>query len=128
MNLQGNINLAKLKKVGVATINGVRCVCIPVEENDLYIKRNEEKGAEPFKHISFSVAIWENKDGADEYGNTHYCKRSFSKEYRETHPQEENKQYFGNFKPIAVAGNEAQTTPAPVAENVELKGDDNLPF
>ena len=38
MNLTGNINLLKLDMAGIATIRGIKCVVIPIQENDLYVK------------------------------------------------------------------------------------------
>lgn len=98
-NLKGNINLARLTNVGCANIHGVPCVVIPVRENDIYVAQ-DETGA--YKHISVSVNIWENKEGADQYGNTHYVQQNFSKEFRENNP--EKKVYLGNLKPIVLGG------------------------
>lgn len=98
-NLKGNINLARLTNVGCANIHGVPCVVIPVRENDIYVAQDENG---EYKHISVSVNIWENKEGADQYGNTHYVQQNFSKEFRENNP--DKKVYLGNLKPIVLGG------------------------
>ena len=40
-NLQGSIDLLKLQRTGIATIRGVKCLCIPIRENDIYVSVDE---------------------------------------------------------------------------------------
>lgn len=122
MNLQGNINLAKLEKVGFATLKGKRCIVIPVEENDVYIKMDED--GKTLKTAAIGVNIWENREGADQWGNTHYVQQALSKDAREKNP--DKKVYLGNMKPKEPmqSGNEAMTAQAPEIE----PEDDGLPF
>ena len=35
MNLTGNINLLKMDMAGIATIRGIKCVVIPIQENTI---------------------------------------------------------------------------------------------
>lgn len=118
-NLKGNINLARLTNVGCATIKGVPCVVVPIKENDIFVSK-DETGA--YKHISLSVNIWENKEGADQWGNTHYVQQNYSKEFREANP--DRKTYLGNMKPIVFNQQQADVSSLPP---MDTDGDD-LPF
>lgn len=118
-NLKGNINLARLTNVGCATIKGVPCVVIPIKDNDIFVSKDE---AGAYKHISLSVNIWENKEGADQYGNTHYAQQNYSKEFREAHP--DRKTYLGNLKPVVFNQQQADVSSLPP---MDTDGDD-LPF
>ena len=105
MNLQGKINLLKLEKTGLMMVNGRSgaklCVVIPVEDNDIYVSRDESlkpKGA------YLSINAWQsNSDsGVDKYGNSHSVKQGFSKEFRERMGEEEMraKPFIGNLSPL----------------------------
>ena len=37
-----NVNLMKLSRVGVASIKGLKCVVIPIAENDIFISLNDD--------------------------------------------------------------------------------------
>ncbi len=124
-NLSIDINLMKLSRVGVASIHGVKCVVIPVEENDIYVGVDEQNKA---KSAHLHLSAWENKNGVSQYGDTHYIKKSFSKEFREAHPDEaKDTPIIGNAKPIQAQGNGVLTVAAPSVDN-GLGDDDNLPF
>lgn len=124
-SLNIDINLMKLSRTGVASIHGVKCVVIPVEENDIYIGLDEQNKA---KSAHLHITAWENKNGVSQYGDTHYIKNSYSKEFREAHPEiTKDSPIIGNGKPIQQQGNGAQTVAAPSVDN-SLDNDDNLPF
>lgn len=136
MNLQGSINLLKLDKAGLATIDGKSgpklCVVIPVEDNDIYVSR--DNALRP-KAAYLSFAAWANRgeNGVDKYGNSHYVKQSFSKEYREggTGDGMRDKPIIGNLKRLVMPdkadrqidrADNAQTT------HVAIDSKDDLPF
>ena len=129
MNLQGKINLLKLEKTGLMTVNGRSgaklCVVIPVEENDIYVSRDESlkpKGA------YLSINAWQsNSDsGVDQYGNSHSVKQGFSREFRERMDEEEMraKPFIGNLRPWE---RKEQPISAPTAQASADEYDD-LPF
>ncbi|MBR6031407.1 MAG: hypothetical protein IKP36_05520 [Bacteroidaceae bacterium] len=137
--LVGSINLAKLDSVGVMNIKsqktGVvkKCVVIPIEENDIYIKVEEKTTQGGEKYISrlynLGVEILEKRE-TDQWGNTCYVKVATSKEWIDKHTQQElearNKMYLGNLKPVAIpSSNQASTMEAPFTESEE---GDELPF
>lgn len=138
--LVGSINLAKLKNVGVMSIQGhdtvKKCVVIPIEENDIYIKVEEKTSQNGEQYISkmynLGVEVYERREGADQYGYTNYVKASTSKEWINSHTQQEleerNKLYLGNLKPMAIpSSNQASTMDAPFATPAG-GADDDLPF
>ena len=105
MNLQGKINLLKLEKTGLMVVNGRSgaklCVVIPVEENDIYVSRDESlkpKGA----YLSINAWQSNSESGVDQYGNSHSVKQGFSKEFRERMGEEEMraKPFIGNLSPL----------------------------
>lgn len=79
--LLGTINLARLSNVGIMNIKGKtgtkKCVVIPIDDNDIYIKVEEKTSQQGQKYISkkysLGVAIYEKRE-PDQYGNTHYAK------------------------------------------------------
>lgn len=135
----GSLNLAKLSNVGIMTIQGAscakKCLVIPIEENDIFIKVEENTSREGQRYVDkkycLGVEMYSSRE-TDQYGNTHYAKASVSKEYINTHSQEEvaerNKIYLGNFKPVQILNsNQVSTVDAPPA--VPAYGsDDDLPF
>lgn len=135
--LLGSINLAKLSNVGIMNVKGKtgtkKCVVIPIEDNDIYIKVEEKVSQQGEKYTSkkynLGIQIFEKRE-PDKYGNTHYAKASASKQWIEKHTQEEvderNNMYLGDFKPVEISdGNQAQSIPAQTAE---ASSDDDLPF
>lgn len=126
MNLTGNVNLLKLEKAGIATIKNKKCVVIPIEENDLYVSMDENLKA---KSVYLGVNVNERREPS-QYGKTHYCKQSLSKQYRDTHKTEaeaKSKVYLGDFKPYEFEGssNAVETVEAPAAQ---VDDDSDLPF
>lgn len=129
MNLQGKINLLKLEKTGLMVVNGRSgaklCVVIPVEENDIYVSRDESlkpKGA------YLSINAWQTKadSGVDQYGNSHGVKQGFAKESIERMSDEElrAKPFIGNLRPFE---RKEQPINAPTAQ-VAADEYDDLPF
>lgn len=126
MNLQGSIDLLKLEKTGIATIKNKKCVVIPIEENDLYVSMDENLKA---KSVYLGLNVNERREPS-QFGKTHYCKQSLSKQYRDAHKAEsesKSKVYLGNFKPYDFEGssNAAATVEAPAAQ---IEENDDLPF
>lgn len=137
--LVGNLNLARLSNVGIMTIQGQscskKCIVIPIEENDLFIKVEEKTARDGQKYIDkkycLGIEVYTSRE-TDQYGNTHYVKASVSKDYINSHTQEEvdarNKIYLGNFKPVQIpSSNQAATVEAPPATPA-YASDDDLPF
>lgn len=137
--LVGSINLARLENAGVMSIKsqktGVvkKCVVIPIEENDIFIKVEEKTTQSGERYISrlynLGVEILEKRE-ADQWGNTCHIKVSTSKEWIEKHSQQElearNKIYLGNLKPVSIpSSNQAATMEAPFVESDESA---DLPF
>ena len=125
-SLNIDINLLKLSRVGVASIHGVRCVVIPCEENDIYVSQDNQTGKAKSAHLH--VTAWENKDGMSQYGDTHYIKPSYSKEFRAAHPEvNQNTPIIGNGKPIQSKGSAINDVVAPTIDN-NIDNNDDLPF
>lgn len=125
-NLTASIDLSKLSRVAVANIPGktgtLVCVIIPVEEND--IVRHANGG------IYLNLNVLESKE--PKFGQTHYIKQNFSKEFRESYASqfadkdERNKinPILGNAKPLEFEQNVA---PA-VSTETTVEQPDDLPF
>lgn len=126
MNLTGSIDLLKLEKAGIATIKNKKCVIIPIEENDLYVSMDENLKA---KAVYLGVNINERR-GPSQFGKTHYCKQSLSRQYREankTEAEAKSKVYLGDFKPYEFKGS-SNAAAAVEAPNAKIDDDDQLPF
>lgn len=78
------------------------------------------------KGTYLDVAIWPNKDGADQYGNTHYITQEISKEAREAG---EKAPIIGNVKMVEP---ERKPAPAPAPKPSQPAGgdmeDSDIPF
>lgn len=137
--LIGTINFGRLDSVGVMNIKSQRtgvvkkCLVIPIEENDIYIKVEEKTSQKGERYISrlytMGIEILEKRE-QDQWGNTCYMKVGTSKEWIDNHtPQEleaRNNIYLGNLKPVAIqSSNQAATMEAPFAES---DGNEDLPF
>lgn len=93
-----NVNLMKLSRVGVASIKGLKCVVIPIVENDIFISMNEGGKA---KSAYLNITAWANKNGVSQYGDTHLVKQSFSEEFKKSHAEYcQNANILGNGKPV----------------------------
>lgn len=125
-SLNIDINLLKLSRAGVASIHGVKCVVIPCEENDIYVSQDNQTGKAKSAHLH--VTAWENKDGMSQYGDTHYIKPSYSKEFRTAHPEtSQNTPIIGNGKPIQSQGSAINDVVAPTIDN-NIDNNEDLPF
>lgn len=131
MNLKGSIDLLKLEKTAVMTINGnsgpKRCLVIPIDDNDIYISADQSTGKARSAYLSLN--IYERKEPS-KYGKTHYVKQSLSKNYREMADEElvkkKNDIYFGDFEQFTFEGsNQSASVSAPVAAVADL---DDVPF
>lgn len=118
MNYNLKLDLAKLNKVCVANITGktgnkVKCVVIPVEENNIFLS---EKGS-----IYMDLACFELKK--ENYGQSHLIKQSLSAEERNTMTEEERNamKIVGALKPM-------KAKQAEVKEEVQPDPEDDLPF
>lgn len=126
MNLQGSIDLLKLEKAGIATIKNKKCIVIPIEENDLYVSMNENLKA---KSVYLGLNINERREPS-QFGKTHYCKQSLSRQYRDankTEAESKSKVYLGDFKPYEFEGS-SNAVAAMEDPNAQIDDDDQLPF
>ena len=126
-NLNIDLNLLKFDNAFVMDIQGKtvtkRCVCIPIEENDIYVSKDEATGKA--KAAYMHVTAWVSKE--EKFGQTHYVRQSLSKEYKEAHPEEsKSKPIVGNGSPVQIQNNAAQSVSAPTMPFSE--GNDDLPF
>ena len=137
--LIGSVNLAKLNNVGIMNVKGKsgatkKCIVIPVEDNDIFVKVSNKTRTDGQQYESkiygLGVEVYEKKD-VDQFGNSHYLKRSVSKEYLNTHSQADvkamNKTYLGDLKPVEIPSSNQAATIAPQAE-VAADDSDDLPF
>lgn len=96
------------------------CIVIPVEENQIFVTRDDNGKA---KGAYLSLTMWENQTPS-QYGDTHYIKQHFNKEYREAHAEEmKQTPILGNVKPI-----KTKEQPFAQAETSAVAVDDDLPF
>lgn len=138
--LLGSINLARLRNAGLVTIQGKtgkkKCVVIPVEDNDLYIKveqKTAKDGTEYTRRMyNLGIAVYK-RESESTYGQTHYIKPAFSKDFINTLTEDELKAwdgiFLGDMKSVEyeVGGNQASTAEAPVV-SVSDEESDQLPF
>lgn len=125
--LDGSLDLLKMRNACVATLGNQtkkRCVVIPIDDNDLYVKC--EDGSSKPRSVYLGVSIWE-RNQTSQYGHTHYAKQSFSKAFREQNKElTESSPFLGDFKPI-VRTRQPQQFAAPQME-VPQETQDDLPF
>ena len=76
--------MLKLEKAGIATIKNKKCIVIPIEENDLYVSMDENLKA---KSVYLGLNINERREPS-QFGKTHYCKQSLSRQYRDANKTE----------------------------------------
>lgn len=125
VNLTGSIDMLKLSRAGIATIRGVKCLVIPIQENDIYITADEN--LKP-KSAYLGINVIARRE-VSQYGKTHYIKQNLSKEYKEAYGQEvaSQKPYLGDMKPFVFESNNAANNVEAPSENVEDEGND-IPF
>lgn len=114
------LDLAKLNKVAAVNLKGkngnnVKCVVIPVEENNIFIS---DKGG---IYLDLTAIAMKKEN----YGQTHLIKRDIPKEEREKMTEEElkNQPIIGALKPL-------KAKQAEVTETAEVSSNDSddLPF
>lgn len=117
-NYNIKLDLAKLNKVAAVNLTGktgekVKCVVIPVEDNDIFLS---EKGG-----IYLDLTAIAMKE--ERYGQTHLIKKSIPSDiYKELSDEvKKNQPIIGALKPIQ--SKQAEVTNDAQAENV-----DDLPF
>ena len=95
MNYSLKIDVKKLNKAFVTHIQGktakVECVCIPTSE--FYKGKNGE--------LYSNIEIVERKNGAGQYGDTHFAKQQLEKESYKALSEEQRKAIpiLGSFQP-----------------------------
>ena len=113
-NFQAKLNLLKFNKAFTMTIRGKeavkQCVCIPIEDNYLFVSADEHLKATIYADIN--VNPYEN--GKSQYGDTHYLRLSVPKEVRDKMTEEQKKAipFLGNMKPSPLQ--QAQSAEPPV--------------
>lgn len=130
-NLNVSINLLKMK----AAVMGVKgkekikkCVVIPIEDNDLYSKVDDQGNVSVFLNLT----CWENRQQS-QFGDTHMVKQSHSKEWNEAHSDEErrNEPILGNARPVIEKDISSVNVPMADVEPAPFAGEgdaDGLPF
>lgn len=124
-NYSIKLDLMKLRNSFVETTKDregkeVKCLVIPIEDSDLYLG---EKGC------YLNLTAYETK--ASKYGETHFVKQNFSKEFSRRASQEylKNRPFFGNLieeKPKYQSNYEKnQSQPQYTPKNDTI---DNLPW
>lgn len=124
MNVQGAIDLLKLDYAGVVNIGNKMCVVIPIEENDIFVKADDQ--TKKASHAYLSLNVIERREPS-QYGKTHYCKQNLSKNFRENRQEDTARKhnvYLGDFKELVFGG--AGQTGQVSAPSVEVNGE--LPF
>lgn len=126
-NLNIDIDLLKLANTGVVTLEGKsgkkKCIVIPIEDNDIFVSADEQGRA---KAAYMHLTAWKSRE--ERYGQTHYVKQSFSKEFREAHADMEKSPILGNGSPVQTKDNNAAQTVAAPEVAVSVNNDDDLPF
>lgn len=116
-----NVNLMKLSRVGVASIKGLKCVVIPIVENDIFISLNDNGKA---KSAYLNITAWANLNGVNQFGNSHMVKQSFSEDFKKTHAEYcQNANILGNGKPVKSVSRVDDVHAEPVAPE-----ESDLPF
>lgn len=117
--ISGKLNLLQLhavRKMITGKLGAVECLVIPIERNKLFVG---EKG------IYLDLIAFEIEKPREGSKDTHLVKQSFSKEIRESMPEEELKSMpiIGNFQVW-----DGQSESEPKSSNVLQKEEDDLPF
>ena len=122
LKFQGAVLMTLKDKAGTPT----ECLVIPLKNSR--IRRAEKSG-----RLGLSMDLVPNKDGKDDFGNTHWVKESTTKAERES-PTPPDLPFLGNAKEYEAGGQRTSRRPegsAPSAEDTPftdgLEGDDS-PF
>jgi hypothetical protein len=123
LKLQGAVLMTLKDKAGQPT----ECLVIPLKNSR--IKRSEKSG-----RLGLSIDLVPNKDGKDEFGNTHWVKESTTKAERES-PQPPNLPFLGNAREYDPGGLRSPRPPeggpslTPTAPSLDQGlEDDDIPF
>ena len=131
INLTGSIDLMRLQSVGTKKFQAKDgseklCIVIPVEENDIYITKDEMTGKAKAAYFGMNI---NQRLEVSKFGATHCAKPAVSNKFAEKHPalaEERRKSYIGDFKPYVFENASAANTV--VAEVVQRDDNDDLPF
>ena len=116
-----NLNLMKLSRVGVASIKGLKCIVIPIAENDIFISLNDDGKA---KSAYLNITAWANLKGVNQFGNSHMVKQSFSEDFKKAYAEYcQNANILGNGKPVKSVSRVDDVHAEPVAPE-----ESDLPF
>lgn len=126
MDLSIKLNLLKLEKAAVVSLQGktkkVKCIVIPVEENDIYVSQDENTGAA--KSAYLDLIAWESRE--PKFGDTHYVRQSFSETFTQAMGKDalQERPILGNARELKRKNTNAiGTVDAPPVEVA-----DDLPF
>lgn len=122
-----NIALTKLAGASIQNINGAECVCIPVEENNIFVTNRGQA------YLSLNMYPYEEGEGKN--NNTHFLKRNkpknVSREAYQNYPVVGYAKEFGDNKPKHYNRNNCQqrsyNAPAPSGADMGNPTED-LPF
>lgn len=127
MNYNVKLNLLKLKKAGVLSIQGrsevQKCLVIPIEENNLFVSCDDSNKA---KGVYLDLTAWAMQN--QQYGDSHLVKQSLPKEARErmTEDEKRNMPILGSMREFENnAQSQAADTNAPFAQ---VENYEDLPF
>ena len=133
-NLNININLLAFKNACVVPLKGKtgtkNCVVIPIEDNDIFLKLDENLKA---KAAHLHLTAWKARE-VGKYGDTHYIKQNLSQEFKCRVGAEEckNRPILGNGKPAQSKRQQSQDVPAEQPDDNfdinQLGQNDGLPF
>lgn len=126
-NFNQKLNLMKLEKSGIVTIQGrgevLKCLVIPVEANHLFVSTDENNKP---KGVYLDLCVWKIKN--PRYEETHMIKQSLPKEVRDdmTEEQRNSMPILGGMKPMQpdALNNEFKVD----APYMQTEGIDDLPF
>lgn len=124
MNYQAKIDIKKLNKAFVMPIVGkaatIECVCIPTTE--FYKGKNGE--------LYCSMEIIERKNGAGQYGDTHFCKQQLEKESYKALTEEQRKAIpiLGSFQPSKFGNVETVVAEEVKPQSAQNTANNEAPF
>lgn len=127
MNYNAKLNLLRLKKAGVMSIQGrgevLKCLVIPIEPNHLFVSADDNNRP---KSVYLDLTAWEVRN--PQFNDSHMIKQSLSKEVRQQITEQELRDMpiLGNLSLFDTqAQNAASTVDAPFAQTENIE---DLPF
>ena len=128
-NLRVSIDPLKMK-CGILSVKSPKtgtvkkCLVFPIDDNDFYNKVGEDGKVT----VRMTFDVWKNRE-VSQFGDTHMVKQSHSKEWNESHSDEDKKAepILGNGRPIVLKTVEQVNVPAADVVPAENE-DDILPF